>query len=242
MNTGIQDAYNLAWKLALVVHGDADPALLDSYEIERAPVASAVLRETEMLTRMLTLENTAARHLRDRIMPVLTGTARIEHSIATQDAEVDVTYHRSPIVHERHGRHGEARAAGAPRAGERAPDVEGLEHDGRGARLFDLLRGSRHVLLLFPGAQSNGALAGAASELEMRYGELVRTLVVTPDVASGPQVLRDPRGELQRRYHAAQACVYLVRPDGYIGFAAHPPDPGSLEQHLGAIFAARPSA
>jgi hypothetical protein len=120
--------------------------------------------------------------------------------------------------------------------------VEGLEHDGSGARLFDLLRGSRHVLLLFPGGQANGALAEAASELEVRYGELVRTLVVTRDSASGPHALGDPRGELQRRYHAAQPCVYLVRPDGYIGFAAHPPDAGFLEEHLRAIFAARPTA
>ena len=40
MNTGLQDAYNLAWKLALVVSGDAEPALLDSYEDERLPVAN----------------------------------------------------------------------------------------------------------------------------------------------------------------------------------------------------------
>ncbi|MBA2474132.1 MAG: FAD-dependent monooxygenase [Pseudonocardiales bacterium] len=67
MNTGVGDAENLAWKLSLVVHGHADPALLDSYEAERRPIATEVLRSTSALTEMVLGYTRLARALRDHV-------------------------------------------------------------------------------------------------------------------------------------------------------------------------------
>ncbi len=96
LNTGMQDAYNLAWKLALVIRGLADPALLDSYEAERAPVADAVLRLAGQLTTMLTLTNPASQQLRNHLMPMLSGLSAVQHQIAVQDAQLSITYQRQP--------------------------------------------------------------------------------------------------------------------------------------------------
>ena len=59
MNMGIQDAYNLAWKLSLVLRSAGNPQLLDSYEAERKPVDEAVIRQTDRATRLVSLHGTA---------------------------------------------------------------------------------------------------------------------------------------------------------------------------------------
>jgi 2-polyprenyl-6-methoxyphenol hydroxylase-like FAD-dependent oxidoreductase len=60
MNTGMQDAFNLTWKLAMVVHGAAKPSLLDSYSIERSAVGDRVLRNTSLLTDVAVNRNPVA--------------------------------------------------------------------------------------------------------------------------------------------------------------------------------------
>jgi len=146
LNTGMQDSYNLAWKLALVVRGMADPALLDSYQIERIPVADAVLRLAGNLTMMLTLTNPMSRELRDHLMPILNGLGAVRHEIAVEDAQLSITYGASPIVSEyHHERFGHLKFAGGPRAGDRAPDAGPLAGGASPVRLYELLRGTHHT-------------------------------------------------------------------------------------------------
>src|SRR5262249_43448990 len=68
MNTGLQDAYNLAWKLALVVRGEADAALLDSYGEERVPVARRLLNSTDRAFRLVVSDSWLAGLFRTKIM------------------------------------------------------------------------------------------------------------------------------------------------------------------------------
>ena len=65
MNTGMQDAFNLGWKLALAASGRASPALLDSYHAERHPVAARVIKQSTALTKIATVRHEFARKLRD---------------------------------------------------------------------------------------------------------------------------------------------------------------------------------
>src|ERR1700719_1033137 len=78
MNTGIQDACNLAWKLGLVVHQKSPDSLLDSYNEEREPVAKMVLSLTDTLTRMATLQGALGQQLRNALLPILTGIHLVE--------------------------------------------------------------------------------------------------------------------------------------------------------------------
>lgn len=112
MNTGMQDAFNLAWKLALVEHGLAAPALLDSYSAERSAVAAQVLAESGRLTRVATLRNQLAQHLRDFVAHRLLGLAGVRHAIAEKLSEIAIGYPESPL------NRGSARVAG-PHPGQR---------------------------------------------------------------------------------------------------------------------------
>src|SRR5690606_27960402 len=126
MNTGIQDAYNLAWKLALVARGEGRAELLDSYEAERRPVGADVVKRTQAAS-----ENY--------------GREKGKTPDRMADTQILVSYRGSPLVGDEVG----AEMTG-PAAGDRAPDVQGLQREGFGfpLRLFDVLKGTGHVLLL----------------------------------------------------------------------------------------------
>jgi 2-polyprenyl-6-methoxyphenol hydroxylase-like FAD-dependent oxidoreductase len=72
MNMGIQDAFNLAWKLSLVLRKGNNPRLLDSYEAERKPVDEAVIRQTDRATRLISLHGAVTSFVRDNLMSLLT--------------------------------------------------------------------------------------------------------------------------------------------------------------------------
>jgi 2-polyprenyl-6-methoxyphenol hydroxylase-like FAD-dependent oxidoreductase len=97
MNTGMQDAVNLAWKLALVVKGHANEALLDSYSSERTAVANMVLRNATRLTDLAALTNPAAQAARNLALRVLFGFHGVRERMATTMSEIGITYAGSPL-------------------------------------------------------------------------------------------------------------------------------------------------
>ena len=141
MNTGMTDAHNLEWKLALVAAGRAPDGLLDSYGRERGPVASGVLQFTDKIVGLMTMRNPAKRAVRDTVMPLVTSLPAVQRRAARRLAQVSVAYPAGPLVlpdGERSGR--------CPRPGERVPDVAVRTPDGP-ARLYELLRAGRHLLV-----------------------------------------------------------------------------------------------
>jgi len=92
MNTGIQDAANLAWKLALAVGGLAPGSLLDSYERERRPVAKGVVSTTDRLTRLATVRSPLLRRLRNALLPLAGRAGRLPRRLAKNLSELDVAY------------------------------------------------------------------------------------------------------------------------------------------------------
>ena len=93
MNTGIQDAANLSWKLALVLRGYATESLLDSYERERRQVAMEVVSTTHRLTRLATLRSPVARRFRNVLLAVAGRGGWLPRRLATNLAELDIIYH-----------------------------------------------------------------------------------------------------------------------------------------------------
>ena len=225
MNTGIQDAYNLAWKLALAVRDRADPRLLASYDAERRPVGAEVVGRT---VRHATEGGVQA----DPTDP---------ETLMLREAQLLVGYRGSPIVEAADHSNGRA----APQPGDRAPDCAGLVGDiaGYPLRLYDLLRDRGHVLLLYgdhPAADGFAQLAAAAAELSQGQ---VQARVLLADGATGggtpPTLLptyRDTRGEFRRAYGVRDRTAFLVRPDGYLGARLHPPNSERLAAHLARVF------
>ena len=130
----------------------------------------------------------------------------------------------------------------APQPGDRAPDVR-IDDS---TQLVDLLRHERSTLLLFDGAaptpEGYANLAGIARRVRERWDAAVRGWIVIPRRArpahleGEPNVLLDVRGALHRRYGAGSECLYLIRPDGYVGFRSQPAIAKALEAHLASLF------
>jgi len=184
MNTGMMDAHNLAWKLALVVGGRAPDALLDTYGQERVPAASSVLGFTDKLTGLLTMRSRAKRAVRDTVIPVISRVPAVQRGAARKLSQLSVAYPRSPLVQpDGHGR--------GPKPGHRFPDVDVRSERGP-ARLHHLLGSGRHVLIV-SGAGVRSALETASVA---SYAELVD--VVSGDLGSGFALVR-PDGILAAR-------------------------------------------
>jgi 2-polyprenyl-6-methoxyphenol hydroxylase-like FAD-dependent oxidoreductase len=151
MNTGIQDAFNLAWKLALVHRGLAHPALFGSYDAERRPEGRRVVRATDLLTRTITMRNPAARTLRNLVLPRVTALEPVCERIRGNLSQIRVGYRGSPIVRdgvsaERGGTPGTLGSRlwhqTGPEPGDRALDATMLRPDAKEAiRLSEITKG-----------------------------------------------------------------------------------------------------
>jgi len=201
MNTGMQDAFNLGWKLAAVVAGAADPALLDSYQAERHPVAARVIAQTTRITDLGTLDHRMQQVLRNTALHLATRLAPVRNVLAAQLEETDLAYRRSPIVA------GHNRRSGV-RPGDAAPAVPGTE-----LREMLIANGAHTTAVIFGSelAEQAIAVAGLPQIRIVDDPALVQT-------GSGQDVLADPDGRIARRYRVGHGDVVLVRPDGYVGF------------------------
>src|SRR5262249_7030695 len=101
MNMGIQDAFNPAWKLALLERGVGRPELLDSYHAERHPVAAATLAGTDTATSglafQISLRNSVALELRNQILGFATGLGLLRRKASRATSMLDIHYAKSPI-------------------------------------------------------------------------------------------------------------------------------------------------
>ncbi|MBH5337440.1 FAD-dependent monooxygenase [Streptomyces pactum] len=156
MNTGIQDAFNLGWKLALVLSGRAGSTLLDTYDEERLPVAALTL---EVTTDRL-------RHVLDAIKDPGNGTE------TTLTAPIGASYHWSSLAA------GERTASVRP--GDRAPDVPFPDRAGHPRRLFDLWGEGRFTVLGF-GPDTREALHATATA----HGDLIGSHALVGGPADG---------------------------------------------------------
>jgi 2-polyprenyl-6-methoxyphenol hydroxylase-like FAD-dependent oxidoreductase len=98
MNTGLQDVWNLVWKLDLVLHGRGNNRLLDSYSAERRPVIKHVIETTDILTRVMGTPNKLVQALRDTIIPMVSRLAPFQHAFVERLSELGIAYRGSPIV------------------------------------------------------------------------------------------------------------------------------------------------
>jgi len=126
MNTGMQDAFNLAWKLALVVRGECDEHLLDSYSPERSKVGDEVLKAAGRLTTVGTMRNPVAQTVRNLVGHVMSGLAPVQHAFADSMTEVAIGYPDSPL-------NGSSLSGAGPKPGERMAPIAGAMPIGSGA-------------------------------------------------------------------------------------------------------------
>ena len=219
MNTGIQDAYNLAWKLAMVLQHAAPATLLDSYEAERRPVGAEVIARTRAAT--------------------MSYGRKVSEEERLADTQILVSYRGTRWVQD------DDAAASGPAAGDRAPDVGGLRQRGLGfpLRLHDALRGTEHVLIAYlPEEDPSSSMVGLASiaqEVRVLPGSGLRVVAITtaPDLDEHPHLttLHDAQGHFAELYGRREAS-FLVRPDGYLGWRGPSWRGAGLKAYLDTVF------
>jgi 2-polyprenyl-6-methoxyphenol hydroxylase-like FAD-dependent oxidoreductase len=237
MNTGMQDAMNLAWKLALVVQDRAPARLLESYEIERAEVGTRLLQDDELLTRQAFMHHPLATTTRDYTAKCLTQLPQAQQVIISTAAELRISYHHGPLGAEYRGEKVKS-ASSRVNVGDRAPNGP-ISPGKRTAprQLYNLLTGIRHALLIFTQKLDEAR----SREMQSQLSDWWDLLDVYPILRQDPdgeseQTLYDPEGVLAEHYGIAEEGLVLIRPDGYISFRSQPIAGEPLQRYLRAHF------
>lgn len=213
MNIGIQDAYNLAWKLALVLSGKANPTLLTTYETERRPIAENVLKFTTFFTHFMTIRNPILCRLRNFILRKIATSKKLSTQLINAIAETRLIYDKSLIV--------EDHISGPrPKAGERFIDV-----NFNGQSLFDYVKGIKFTVIIFiPRILTNHEYS-QFSKLHLylnNFPSLLNTVTIhrIPLTNNGYSThnIFDKDSIIHESYGIKNPVFYLVRPDKYIGF------------------------
>ncbi|MGH6815795.1 MAG: FAD-dependent monooxygenase, partial [Hyphomicrobiaceae bacterium] len=189
-NSGIQDAENLAWKLAAVVKGEAPPALLDTYDLERGQAADENIGHSTRSTDFIAPRTTAERLFRDATLD-LAAHADFAKRFVNSGRLSTPTAYDTPLTTPDADRFGGVARLGAP-----MPDAPLRTSAGEPVWLLDRL-GKDFTVVCCAGDAAPQSFSGA------------RTLVVGDDPT-------DAEGLLARRLDASPGAVYLVRPDRHL--------------------------
>ncbi|MCD9592612.1 monooxygenase [Streptomyces sp. 8ZJF_21] len=209
LNTGLQDAMNLGWKLAAEINGWAPPGLLDGYDAERRPVGRAVTENTEVQTLLAELTlvprysrpTAALRGLLDELL----GMPEVNRRIAGQVSALDTSYSAG-------GAH-----AADPLVGRRMPDIELIDASSAATRAYELFSRGHFVLLGLAGDAGLGPTVGAGWDSRVTAVTVAR---------------HDGHPELDG------VTEVLVRPDGHIAWATRTTEPDARRAERATALAA----
>lgn len=227
MNTGLQDAFNLGWKLALAWHGVGGPALLDSYEAERRPVALRIVATGDAFEGNQTMRAHDARAARDEDIRHMLEDPASMHQEAAAAAEIDRVYAESPVIF---GSPDEQLAAG-----ELLPNtITVLSPEGVPCALHELTHRTGHTVLVIGGI---GATPEHVEASVVAQEDLARRSPVIDAVfAFGTTAGQDGVGEIDsavaRKFGLNGVTVLAVRPDRYIGFRDDGPGAAAMARYV----------
>ena len=241
MNTGIQDAFNLGWKLAWVSKGRSDPKILQTYQTERHPVAEMVIQTTDRMFDVMVGTNPfirfARNHILPHLMPVLSKVAGSK--MAEFISEINIRYRKSALSGEQPEAMGKF-LLGGPKAGDRFPGLTfRTGKQNKKIQILTLLQSGEHILLVFPDGKDKEPswtawLDKAAHEWKgwVQFYGVVPGGTLTAEGKSPANLWVDPDGESISRLGAEEGGVYLIRPDGYIGYRSANLDPEGVASYL----------
>jgi 2-polyprenyl-6-methoxyphenol hydroxylase-like FAD-dependent oxidoreductase len=215
MNTGLQDAYNLGWKIALVVDGKADAALLDSYEAERIPVARRLLETTDRAFRMVVSDSALAGLLRTQVLARIAAfamsRARIQQYAFNLVSQIGIQYRDGPLS-ESAARLPDA----APQAGDRFPWLKlRLRAEAPVEDMFQSLNDTRFHLLAFGQPAPVGQIPA--------LGDLLQVHAIPDDPGNDSELTRA---------RIPWPSFYLLRPDGHVGLCGTQIDATAISRYI----------
>lgn len=264
MNTGIQDGFNLGWLLGYTLHGWAGEKILDSYEPERL-IAMDLRADVSDSSEKLFMERSHVKqHLRNTIYRTLAQSDGAMTSMMNKNFQLKLAFRKSPAVGEFAGQpihfSGEhltdkglcmeawLHFGQGPHGGDRAPDVRLKTPGAERVHLYKVCSHPFHELLLFTGSEDPKPetiqrLKDVIDFVSEQFSEWIQMhLLVADDVnRTGIEderapVLLDHEKRAHDQYGACGACLYLIRPDGCVGFRSLPPDVDQLAAYVRRVF------
>jgi 2-polyprenyl-6-methoxyphenol hydroxylase-like FAD-dependent oxidoreductase len=223
MNTGLQDAHNLSWKLALVAHRVVGPRLLESYSAERHPVGLDVVAETS------------------RAMDEAVSSGWRRRSGREHESQLFIDYRSSSWVQDDVS--ADQDNPEAPRAGDRAPDAFELSRPfvAHRFRLRERVERGNHILIGYLSGNNTESDQKAFADLLSiirrrldRWGTGIAILESKVDLVDCEliRVISDDGASFRTVYYARSGMLWLIRPDGHIAWRCDRPDPDRLAHFL----------
>lgn len=219
MNTGIQDAVNLGWKLAHALQGVGDAnLLLDSYGPERRAIARDVVKAAEQKLHLAFSSGSATRILKDIAVSIFGNLSVVQKRLQIELSETEIVYKEGPLV-----------ALGAPPRNPHRTDVGARARDAsltfgdRSQLLWPLLSEPRHTLLLFEDAES----PIDTSELSELADNQLAILRLTPE--------NDPSKRARARYRQQAPGWVLIRPDQVVAARGNGNDLAALNRYVDRV-------
>ncbi len=239
MNTGVQDAFNLGWKLGLILRKGGNPeALLDSYHDERSPVARQVIAEASLRTRIGLLTKGPLANLRNLGALALGHSERFIKKFAVNFSGIAISYGKSPALGKGEFWDEDWQSHGFS-VGQRMRDAR-VESDELPVYLLsEVLASTKYTLILFSGLRPNYRDADLVESIRQSaagFSSLVGTLAIwRGDHSPDESWLLDPDASAHKKFGAGNSSAYLIRPDGYVAERSQPADFKPIAQALAAL-------
>ena len=205
LNTGVQDAFNLGWKLALAVEGTAPKTILNTYNNERHAIGKKVLRTSDFLLKSLLLRQPILRKLRTTLFQLLIPLPLVQRNLALNLSGLGISY----------------KTGTGELGGKRIPDMELMTAKHELVRLYDLLSFPGYTMLLFIDPDRAQQERDKIERL-IRYADdrLKPQIVLNnglPELHNfQANTLVDYRGDLETKLGSKTGRIILIRPDGYV--------------------------
>jgi len=212
MNSGLQDAVNLAWKLALVIQKKAKTALLDTYHEERFPVINSALNQSDELTIMALSDKNFPAKLRKFYENFSKKKIKSIKKIGNDVSQLSIEYTKSPII-----QYLGKKIKKHLKPGMRAPDVILGKH----TRLYHYFHRPEHYILLFTGDTMDKEMQIKLKKMrhiEKIFPNLVKVYIVSIKPLDKENVIQDHEGLIHEQYHVKNPSLFLIRPDTYIAY------------------------
>jgi len=205
--TGIQDATNLAWKIAASLRDGAPESLLDTYDEERRPIARTVLQRTTAVSHIIFALNPLARLFREQLLAPILRTSLVRRRLFANLSQLEMNYRGRTLSAQSDSVFSSVRV----RAGDRTPDVVFASEE-KMVSLFQLLRRYGMIALL---GQSDNHQKIAYALVALR----IQPFIVRSKTSGqpSPEYLEDVYADFGRLYGVAGPFLYLIRPDGHVG-------------------------
>jgi 2-polyprenyl-6-methoxyphenol hydroxylase-like FAD-dependent oxidoreductase len=226
MNTGLQDATNLAWKIAWVLKNNAPTELLETYSQERESVSRTLLKTTDRFFGILTSPHKIFSRLRpwflSRLLTWFGRSFKIQMRLFRFISELGIYYQENKFVYES-VKNADAKFLAGPKAGWRAPDAPLGQ-----TSLFEKLKEGFANILIFVDMPN----ANRLESIEKFYSPWIKChlLVLSADTTV-----------IFERYGVSVSGLYFIRPDGYIGFRSSELNTDELLKYLGTVFGKKPA-